>query len=185
MIVSFTGPQCVGKTTLLKACRELYSDRFEFVDEVTRLVKRQFGVKINEAGDDITQCLIINKHIENSLISHEKQGVILDRCIVDGLCYTGYLHLQGNVSKWVFDYAREVFFTIKDRLDYIIYPNPDDVELVDDGERSIDSEFRNNMIEIFEHVIETYDLQNKVIRCNGTVEQRMEQIKMILCPQQT
>ncbi|NDD52398.1 hypothetical protein EBZ39_00710 [bacterium] len=185
MVISFTGPQCSGKTTLLKACKELYSDRFVFVDEVTRLVKRQYGVNINEAGDDITQCLIVNKHIENSLISHEKQGVILDRCIVDGFCYTGYLHLHGKVSRWVFDYSREVFFSLVDKLDYIIYPNPDDVTLVDDGERSIDIDFRNNMIEIFEHVIETYNLQNKVVRVNGTVEQRMEQIKMILCPQQT
>jgi len=184
MIVSFTGPQCSGKTTLLKECKGLYGDRFDFVDEVTRLVKRQYGVQINEAGDDITQCLIVNKHIENSLISHEKQGLILDRCIVDGFCYTGYLHLQGKVSKWVFDYSKEVFFKLKDKLDYIIYPNPHDVEIVDDGERSIDVEFRLNMIEIFEHVFEAYGLNDKIIRVNGTVEQRMEQIKMILCPQQ-
>jgi hypothetical protein len=188
MIVSFTGAQCTGKTTLLKTCKELYSDQFTFVDEVTRLVKREFNVPINEAGSNITQCLIINKHIENSLISHEKQGLILDRCILDGLCYTGYLHLEGKVSKWVFDYAKGVYGELIDKLDYIIYPDPYDVELVDDGERSIDVEFRNKMIEIFEEVMSgaTYGnvLHNKVVRVKGTVEQRMEQIKMILCPQQ-
>jgi len=183
MIVSFTGAQCTGKTTLLKACKELYSDRFDFVDEVTRLVKREHNVQINEGGNNITQCLIVNKHIENSLISHEKQGLILDRCILDGLCYTGYLHLEGKVSKWVFDYARKVYDEIIGKIDYIVYPDPYDVELVDDGERSIDVEFRNKMIEIFEHVINQYKLNN-VIRVKGTVEQRMEQIKMILCPQQ-
>ena len=94
------------------------------------------------------------------------------------------MHLQGKVSKWVFDYSKEVFFKLKDKLDYIIYPNPHDVEIVDDGERSIDVEFRLNMIEIFEHVFEAYGLNDKIIRVNGTVEQRMEQIKMILCPQQ-
>jgi hypothetical protein len=187
MIVSFTGPQCIGKTTLLKACNELYADKFDFVDEVTRLVKRQFGVQINEAGNDITQCLIINKHIENSLISYEKQGLILDRCILDGLCYTGYLHLEDKVSKWVMDYAKGVYFKLIDKLDYIIYPDPYDVELVDDGERSIDIDFRNRMIEVFEEVIHsaTYGsvLQNKVVRVKGTVEERMEQIKLILCQQ--
>ena len=188
MLVSFSGCQSSGKTTLLRACKELYSDRFDFVDEVTRLVKRQYGVQINEAGNDITQCLIVNKHIENSLISSEKQGVILDRCILDGLCYTGYLYLEGKVSKWVFEYAKNVYGTLISKIDHIIYPDPYDVELVDDGERSIDVDFRNKMIEVFEEVMQgaTYGsaLQNKIVRVKGTVEERMEQIKLILCPQQ-
>jgi len=187
MIVSFTGAQCTGKTTLLKACKELYNDQYDFVDEVTRLVKRQYGVEINEAGNDITQCLIINKHIENSLISSEKQGVILDRCILDGLCYTGYLHLEGKVSKWVFEYAKNVYGGLIEKINYIIYPDPYDVELVDDGERSVDVEFRNKMIEVFEEVIQGATcgsvLQNKIVRVKGTVEERMQAIKLLLCPQ--
>jgi predicted ATPase len=184
MLVSFSGCQSSGKTTLLKACKELYSDRFAFVDEVTRLVKREFNVPINESGSNITQCLIVNKHIENSLISHEKQGLILDRCILDGLCYTGYLYLEGKVSKWVFDYTKYVYGELIGKIDHIIYPDPYDVELVDDGERSIDVDFRNKMIEVFEEVMNgvTYGsvLQNKVIRVKGTVEERMEAIKIKL-----
>ena len=183
MVISFTGPQCTGKTTLLKACKELYSDRFDFVDEVTRLVKRQYGVQINEAGNDITQCLIINKHIENSLMSTEKQGIILDRCILDGLCYTGYLYIEGKVSSWVMDYAKGVYFKIINKIDYIVYPEPSDVTLVDDGERSIDVEFRDKMIETFETVINgSYGsiIQNKIVRVKGTVEERMEAIKIKL-----
>jgi thymidylate kinase len=186
MIISFTGPQCTGKTTLLRACKEIYSDRYDFVDEVTRLVKRQFGVQINEAGNDLTQCLIINKHIENSLMSSEKQGIILDRCILDGLCYTGYLYIENKISKWVMDYAKGVYFKIIDKIDYIIYPDPSDVELVDDGERSIDVDFRNKMIETFETVIDgAYgcNIKNKIVRVKGTVEERMEAIKLVLCQQ--
>lgn len=186
MIISFTGAQCTGKTTLLKACKELYSDRFDFIDEVTRLVKRQYGVQINEAGNDITQCLIINKHIENSLMISEKEGMILDRCILDGLCYTGYLYIEDKVSKWVMDYAKGVYFKLIDKLDYIIYPDPYDVQLVDDGERSIDVDFRNKIIESFETVISGsygYGIQNKIVRVKGTVEERMEAIKLLLCQQ--
>lgn len=186
MIISFTGPQCVGKTTLLRECKNLYSDRFEFVDEVTRLVKRQFNVQINEAGSDITQCLIINKHIENSLMFNDNKGLILDRCILDGLCYTGYLHLEGKVSDWVMNYAKGVYFKLIDKIDYIIYPDPYDVELVDDGERSVDVEFRNKMIEIFETVITgSYgeSIKNKIVRVKGSVEDRMKAINIILCQQ--
>lgn len=186
MIISFSGPQCIGKTTLLRECKQRYGDQFVFVDEVTRLVKRQYNVQINEAGNDITQCLIINKHIENSLMSHDKSGVILDRCIIDGLCYTGFLYLEGKVSKWVMDYAKGIYHKIVDKLDYIIYPDPYDVELVDDGERSIDIDFRNKMIEIFETVLTGsygYNIKNKIVRVKGTVEERMKDINIILCQQ--
>lgn len=186
MIISFAGPQCSGKTTLLKECKQHFAERFVFVDEVTRLVKREFNVPINESGTDITQCLIINKHIENSLMSVGDKGVVMDRCILDGLCFTTYLHLEGKVSEWVFNYAFNVYKSIIDKLDFILYPDPYDVELVDDGERSVDVEFRNKMIEVFEHIINVHSetfLKNKVIRINGTVEQRMKQIKMVLCQQ--
>jgi thymidylate kinase len=181
MIVSFSGVQSSGKTTLLKACKEIYDDRFEFIDEVTRLVKREFNVPINEEGTGLTQCLITNKHIENVLRFREKD-VILDRCILDGLCYTGYLHLEGTVPKWVFDYTKNVFKKLISQYDIIFYTDPYDVALVDDGERSTDIEFRNKMIETFEQAIFSYKdiLQDKLFRLKGTVEERMEDIKIRL-----
>jgi thymidylate kinase len=173
MIVSFSGVQSSGKTTLLKACKEIYSDRFEFVDEVTRLVKREFNVPINENGTDLTQCLIANKHIENVLRLRENNSVILDRCILDGYCYTGYLNLEGKVSNWVFDYTKKIFHELMPMYDCIFYTDPSDVELVDDGERSVDIEFRNKMIETFEFVLDMYKdsyFKNKLVLLKGTVE---------------
>jgi len=188
MIVSFSGVQSSGKTTLLRACKELYSDRFEFVDEVTRLVKREFNVPINEGGNDLTQCLITNKHIENLMRPRETKGAILDRCILDGYCYTGYLNIEGQVSDWVFDYTKNVFHKLMPMYDYIFYTDPSDVELIDDGERSIDVDFRNKMIETFELVLDVHKdsyFKNKLVRLKGTVEERMEAIKLILCQQTT
>ena len=66
MIFSFTGAQSTGKTTLLKKLvQKNGSYPFEFVPEVTRLVMRDYGVAINEGGDDITQMLIMTEHIRN------------------------------------------------------------------------------------------------------------------------
>jgi nicotinamide riboside kinase len=185
MLVSFTGAQSTGKTTLLNACKEIYSSDYGFVDEVTRLVRREHNVPINEEGTDITQLFIINKHIENAYAVYPegKKGMILDRCIVDGLVYTGYLALEGKVSKWVFKYAKNVFDLLLPKVDKIFYTNPSDVELVADGERSVDLEFRRKIIDLFELVFEMYDdkLKNKLIVLKGTVEERMEQIKIHLC----
>jgi thymidylate kinase len=185
MLISFSGVQSSGKSTLLKLCKEIYSDRYEFVDEVTRLVKREFNVPINEQGTGLTQCLITNKHIENVLRFRETKGAIFDRCILDGLCYTGYLHIEGSVPGWVFDYTKNVFKKLISQYDVIFYTDPYDVALVDDGERSVDVEFRNKMIETFEQAIISYDdlLKDKIVRLKGTVEERMEAIKIRLCQQ--
>jgi len=182
MLISFSGVQSSGKSTLLKACQEHYGDRFEFVEEVTRLVKREFNVPINEQGTGLTQCLIINKHIENVLRFRETKGAIFDRCILDGVCYTGYLHLEGTVPAWVFDYSKQVFERLITMYDVIFYTDPYDIELVDDGERSINKDFRFNMITTFEHVMKRYDhlLKDKVVKLKGTVEERMEAIKIKL-----
>jgi thymidylate kinase len=183
MIISFTGVQSSGKTTLLNKCKEVYGDQYDFVDEVTRLVKREFNVPINENSTDLTQCLIVNKHIENTFRLRENKVVILDRCILDGLCYTGYLTIEGNVSNWVFEYAQGVYKEIIGKLDCIFYTEPSDVLLEDDGVRSIDQEFRSKMITTFEYVMErdkdTF-LKDKIVRLKGTVEERMEAIKIKL-----
>ena len=184
MLISFSGVQSSGKTTLLKLCKEVYGDQYNFVDEVTRLVRREFNVPINEQGTGLTQSLIINKHIENVLRFRETKGAILDRCILDGYCYTGFLHLEGTVPKWVFDYSKNVFEKLISLYDIIFYTDPSDVNLIDDGERSVNIEFRNKMIEIFEFVIHKHQdglLKNKLVRLKGTVEERMEAIKLSLC----
>ena len=92
--------------------------------------------------------------------------------------------IDEKVSKWVFDYTSQIYKEIVGKLDYIFYTEPSDVTLVDDGERSINADFRDKMIETFEFVLERDKdtvLKDKVVRLKGTVEERMEQIKLILC----
>jgi len=185
MIISFTGAQSTGKTTLLNQCKDIYKDKYDFVDEVTRLVKREYNVPINEGGTDATQLLIINQHLHNTykVKDPNKSGVILDRCIVDGLVYTTFLVLEKQVSPWVGDYAREVFKLIIPKIDKIFYTWPGDVKLVDDGERSISNDFRDKIILIFDTLFDSYkkDFENKLVILKGTVEERIDTIKINLC----
>jgi hypothetical protein len=66
-----------------------------------------------------------------------------------------------------------------DRIDIIFYTDPSDVKLIDDGVRSIDIEFRNNIIYKFEQFIKSKDTANesKIIRLKGTVEERLQTIE--------
>ena len=105
MIFSFTGAQSTGKTTLLKRLHEKNRDYpFEFVPEVTRLVMRDYGVSINEDGDDLTQLLIMTEHVQNLFRNRAYRLIrgihmIFDRCAVDGIVYSRWLLNEGKISR--------------------------------------------------------------------------------------
>jgi len=180
MRVSFTGAQSTGKTTLLNKCKEVYKD-YKFVDEVTRYVRKTYDVKINEIGGTETQLYILAEHIKNHLKPDE--NLILDRCILDGYVYTKYQVENKKVSEQVLHAFNGVFAVLIDKLDYIFYTDPSDVKLVDDGERSVDYKFRDDIIFLFEDLI-NYKMspknREKVIRLSGTVEERMKTIEEYL-----
>jgi len=75
MIVSFTGAQSTGKTTLLNILKEKNED-IKFVDEVTRRIKRDYNLPINEDGGNLTQFMIMSDHIANVYRDYNSELVI-------------------------------------------------------------------------------------------------------------
>ena len=190
MNITFTGSSSTGKTTLLNAMKYEPGiiDKFWYVDEVTRLVKREFSVDINESGaTDVTQLLIINKELENLFRYNPRllwpgcKGVVHDRCLLDGLVYTEYFYKKGLVSQQVWQQAVNYWYKFHEKYDIIFYPEPRDVELVDDGERSTNMEFRNAIIELYEdYYLNQFQWKDRVVRLSGTVEQRMNKLKEVV-----
>ena len=64
----------------------------------------------------------------------------------------------------------------------IFYTEPEDVPLVDDGERSADDKFRTTITELFELAISDMKqtLSTRVVRLKGTIEERLAQIQQTL-----
>tara|TARA_A100001515_G_scaffold31279_2_gene24394 strand:- start:2147 stop:2740 length:594 start_codon:yes stop_codon:yes gene_type:complete len=188
MIFSFTGAQCTGKTTLLK---HLYKENgmypFEFVPEVTRLIKREYNMHINESGNDLTQLLIMTEHVRNIFrggADRLLRGVhqIFDRCALDGIVYSHYLLNKGKINRATYDACDLMYKKLINKYDVIFYTSHKDVKLVDDGERSVDNIFRNDIIGLFDMYLK-FDLIKdgpKVVILKGTVEERLECIKSTL-----
>ena len=177
MIISFTGAQSTGKTTLLNELKKWKEfEDYVFIDEITRNVSK-LGMNINEKGDDATQTAIMNAHIENL---RKGDNLILDRCSLDGVVYTHYLYLHGRVSKDTFDYARQVFLETCLRYDKIFYLKPE-FGIVDDGVRSNSVQFRDEIASIFERYIAEFNLRKwNVVEISGSVEERLEAIKKVM-----
>jgi nicotinamide riboside kinase len=177
MLISFTGAQCTGKTTLLKHLAEL-NPNIKFVPEVTRLVKRLYDLPINEAGNIMTQMMIMAEHIKNAYaVEYKDTNIILDRCSVDGLVYTHWLCDQG-LDMSAYSFARIAYENTVHKYDVIFYTSPEDVVLEDDGERSINTKFREEIIDLFDKHFR-YPQDNLVV-LKGTVEERLQIIKKTL-----
>ena len=174
MIISFTGAQSTGKTTLLNELKKWKEfEDYVFIDEITRNVSK-LGMNINEKGDDATQTAIMNAHIENL---KKGDNLILDRCSLDGVVYTHYLYSHGRVSKDTFEYARQVFIETCLKYDKIFYLKPE-FDIVDDGVRSNSVQFRDEIASIFERYIAEFNLRKwNVVEISGSVEERLEAIK--------
>lgn len=173
MIVSFTGAQSSGKTTLLNILKSK-NKGINFIDEVTRRINREYNLPINECGSSLTQLMIMADHVANVYRKYDNDLVILDRCVVDGLVYSQWLYANRKISSAMYDLAIEIYHSIKKEYDVIFYTDPKDVELEDDGERSANKEFRDNIINGFEIRIKD---QDNVVVLSGSVEERLETIK--------
>jgi len=175
MVISFTGAQSTGKSSLLEECKK--DGRFNgytFQHEVTRWVKKKYNLTINEDGDELTQLAILAKHLDNYLIYRDKD-VVMDRCILDGLVYTTYLYAGPNqvIGDEVYNYTEFLFKKLIDKIDIIFYTEPE-VPLVDDGERSVDVEFRDGIVKLFEEAIKHFKIP--VVRLSGNMKERMTTI---------
>lgn len=182
MRIGISGAQSVGKTTLLNALRsEQIFSSYAICNEVTRRVK-EYGLPINEKGNDATQRLIMNEHIVN-LFLHE--NMLTDRTSLDGIVYSQYLYnkkkscpryatLEGiGIDDTTLNYAYEVFRKTIHSYDLLFYIKPE-FNIVDDGTRSIDVDFRNEIVNLFEKTIEEDNIP--VILLSGSVRERLETV---------
>ena len=170
MRIGISGAQSVGKTTLLNALRsEPEFKYFAICNEVTRRVK-EYGFRINENGDDITQRLIMQEHIVNAFMNNL---MITDRTALDGVVYTRYLYQKGKVSEQVMLFAENVYVKLQPKYDIFFYIKPE-FPIEDDGVRSSDLEFRDEIVNIFSLYLHT--IPNKVYVLTGSVRERVEQV---------
>lgn len=174
MNIVFTGTHGTGKTTLLNILREQTHLPliFDFVTETARSLKKEDKAKINEDGDDASQFAIALKNYE-IYINHK--NFISDRCLLDVLCYTRYLYLHNKVSLDALHFIETLFKQV--RYDVLFYIEPE-FQLIGDGTRSLNIEFRDGVKECFNYYIKHWNIP--VVRLSGTIDERLKTIKETL-----
>tara|TARA_R110000744_G_scaffold56820_1_gene119760 strand:- start:18456 stop:19217 length:762 start_codon:yes stop_codon:yes gene_type:complete len=142
------------------------------------------------------------------------KDVVMDRCALDGSIYSKYLLDQslkgftnfikyniGKIDEMFGEIVTEIDFVERFRksykaalllepicnscVDVIFYTCPDDIEIEDDGTRSINKKFRDGIINEFEDSLDhrknnSPDLKDNdpfIVYLTGSVEERLETIK--------
>jgi nicotinamide riboside kinase len=98
---------------------------------------------------------------------------LTDRTALDGLVYSAYLYNKNQISANTLKYVREVFNKVWHSYDYVFYIEPE-FEIVDDGVRSINKEFRDEITGLFRVTIDRENLS--MLRVKGSVRNRVNTI---------
>ena len=170
--IGITGTHSVGKTTLLNALRSenVFKD-FVICDEVTRWVKT-FNIDINEKGTDLSQNLIMLKHIHNIFMF---DNILTDRISLDGYVYSKYLYNNNKITSDCMHIVRNIHDKIikTNSYDYIFFLHPD-FDIVKDGVRSENLQFRIDIHNIFLETIKEQHI--KVHHITGSVRERVNRV---------
>lgn len=173
IFINLVGTQGTGKTTILNRM-----DGFEKITEVVRNLNKN-GIKINELGDDESQLTIFNTYCDifDKLDRSKKQ--VSDRGLFDVFAYTKYLYDHGNVSENVYNeqYNRILEWT-KVHNDVVIIYFPIEFDVVDDGVRSLNEDFRREIDTNIKWILNRCDVDYYIIE--GTVEERLQLIDAII-----
>lgn len=172
MKIVFTGAQGTGKTTVLNDFKD---KGYDVVTEVVRNLSKK-GVKINKDGDEKGQTKIFNEYKK---IFSEKQDFISDRGLIDVVAYTVYLARHGKVSEeFANKQIKQLHKFVMNNMDFFYCYFPIEFDVVNDGVRDMDEEFRKEISEIILSLLGAMGLS--FILVTGTSEERVAKVQEMI-----
>ena len=162
--VALVGASSTGKTTVYELLKGKLP-KYEFINESTRTVG-SYGFPINEFGTDATQLAISSFHLEALL---KPGNAIFDRGYLDLLVYTNYMDVSNSTK----EYIEDTWNRIKGEYTHYVY-FPIEFKSVDDGVRSVNEEWREDIDKEFQLLLE--GVRKPYLTVTGSPLQRVEQI---------
>lgn len=172
--VAICGAHSQGKTTLVNALKDntvisstlCFSYRTNLTRDLNKLLP------INEKGNSISQYLVMARHLEFAITPGRW---IMDRGAIDGIAYTDYFYEKGQVNNAVMEAVKVIYEQTLPFYDKIFYVVPE-LPLVKDGQRSVEQEFFDGVVEKFNFYIKHYSVKYKVHLLTGSVNERVNTV---------
>jgi nicotinamide riboside kinase len=174
MKIGFCGTMSVGKTTLVNALRELPEFAgYEFKTERSKYL-RDLGIPLNTDSTLKGQIIFLAER-SSELFA---ENLITDRTVIDVMAFT---RLAKSIPYFMADALNDAVSHLIREYDYIFYVSPEGVELEDNGVRTIDAKYRNEVDKEIQKLILKHKskLRNYTV-LSGTTEERIEKIKQVM-----
>jgi len=168
MRIGLTGTMSVGKTTLAKALGKL--DIFKDYPIQTERSKylRDLGVALNTDSTLKGQLVFA---AERS-IELMQTDIITDRTVYDVAAFTLSAKSIGWTEK---RYFTELLMQLRNEYDAIIYVSPDGVNIEDNGVRTVDAKYREQIDFTIKNMLSEFP-PKKLIKVSGSTEERINTI---------
>ena len=174
MKIGFCGTMSVGKTTLVNALKELpeFQD-YEFRTERSKYL-RDLGIPLNTDSTVKGQFVFLAERA--SELFHD--NIITDRTVIDVMAFT---RLAKSIPYYIADEVCQAASHLIREYDYIFYISPKGVEIEDNGVRTTDAEYRNEVDKEIRQILNEYSQRNqRIIKLKGSTEERIQKIKQTL-----
>lgn len=171
MKIAITGAHSTGKSTLLEELRRLPElNNYKFKKENVREIA-DLGFKVNEESDLRTA----KKFYELNCLLFDDNNIVTDRYILDSYVYASVIHTVEEFKE-----LRNMYYSSIDKFyepDIVFYIKPE-FEIKDDGFRSTDKKFRDDVSKAFDLIIKDLSIPHYIL--SGSVEERAKQAQKII-----
>jgi len=192
MRIAVIGTANIGKTTYIKDFLKKWT-MYEAVDSNYRNILKEKNLPHSKNGNEESQTIIMNCLVDEIVENSKKDFVIFDRCVLDVLAYSSWLHLNDKVSEKFLDQQRIlVRETLKlyDLLFFIPLTKIAPIQIEDNGIRETDPIYREEIDTIFKSFEESYhrgdgrifpkDDSPAIIEIFGNQEERIKMTELYL-----
>ena len=174
MKIAFVGTVNVGKTTLVNALSELpeFKD-YKIATERSKYL-RDLGIPLNT--DSTIKGQMIFGAERASELFHE--NLLTDRSIIDVMAFT---KLAKSIEPFEKEQFCDLYKNLIDEYDYIFYISPKGIEIEDNGVRTIDPVYREDIDFVIKRLIEQNKWRIKNFHeINGSTPERIKQVLEII-----
>jgi hypothetical protein len=172
--IGFTGTVSVGKTTLVNLLKGLpeFKD-YTFATERSKYL-RDLGIPLNTDSTLKGQTIFLAERCSELIANN----VITDRTIIDVMSFTLNANSIDKTDKVSFEYYASRFI---EEYDWIFYVSPAGVKIEDNGVRTTDIEYRDQIDQTIKHLCSCHldKIKNFGI-ISGSTEDRLRQVKSYL-----
>lgn len=158
MKIAISGTQNTGKSTFLKDFINKWK-MYETIDTSYRDLIKENNLSHSKNGTEESQKKILNYLVDQTIEATKKDFVILDRCILDNLAYSSWLHINDKVSERFLDESRIlVRETLKlfDVIFFIPLTKFSNIPIEENSIRETDPKYREEIDTIFKAFEESY-----------------------------